>query len=294
MRGENWHLIILATYAKIVLKYLYFVNLTQTLFHDKTKFVICTLGGGDLTTINTEPFVVLTYNIRFGKGLDNVQDLARTAHVIKESKAELVGLQEVDQHNPKRSGNVDQANFLATTLDLNYHYTPALKGESNFGNAILSSFPILERDDLILPKKGTTEDRAVAITKVLVGEWPVIFMATHLGLAKGERLEHIELILDFLKNVDTPVVLVGDWNEQPGSPTYNRITEVLVDAATKRGKEQPTFPYLALYENQANVRIDFIFVSPEIEVIDVEVIDNWASDHLPVKATLALKKKGGT
>lgn len=246
-----------------------------------------------LANTNLEKFTVLTYNIRYGCGLDGVQNLQRIESVLRESQAQLIGLQEVDKHNQTRSQNVDQSNYLAAALNMEYHYAPALSAQAQFGNAVLTSFPLLKGESLTMPKKGTPEDRSIAVAKVLVGEQPLTFMATHLGLAQGERLEHIELILNYVKSVDTPVILVGDWNEQPGSPAYNRITEVLVDAAAKCGREQPTFPYLSLFENQANVRIDFIFVSSEIEVIDVEVMQNWASDHLPVKATLALDKKGG-
>lgn len=237
-----------------------------------------------------DKFSVLTYNIRYGRGLDDVQKLERIREVLEQSQAQLIGLQEVDQQNPIRSHNVDQSAYLGKALGLKYHYVPALTAQSQFGNAILTSFPVVRKDSFIMPKKGTFEDRSVAIAEVLIGEQPLTFMVTHLGLAQSERLEHLELILDYLARVNTPVVLVGDWNEQPGSPAYNKITKVLVDAAAHCSHEQPTFPYLS---HEANVRIDFVFVSPEIEVINVEVIQIWASDHLPVKATLSFKKKGG-
>lgn len=240
-----------------------------------------------------DQFTVLTYNIRYGRGLDGVQDLDRTQEVLRQSQAQLIGLQEVDNRNQVRSHNIDQSQYLANSLNMAYHYAPALNAQAQFGNAILTNFPVLKQESILLPKKGTFEDRSVAIAEVLVGKQPLTFMVTHLGLTQGERLEHIELIRNYLSKVATPVILVGDWNEQPGSPAYNKITEVLLDAAAECDQEQPTFPYLSLYENEATVRIDFIFVSPEIDVIDVEVIQNWSSDHLPVRATLSFKKKGG-
>ena len=241
-----------------------------------------------------DQFTVLTYNICSGRGLDGVQDLERTRDVLKHSQAQLIGIQEVDNRNEVRSHNIDQSHYLAKSLNMSYHYAPALNDPAQFGNAILTSFPVLKQDSILLPKRGTNEDRSVAIAKVLVGEQPVTFMVTHLGLTQGERLEHVELIRTHLEDIATPVVLAGDWNEQPGSPAYKKITEVLLDVATESNQEQPTFPYLSLSKNEATVRIDFIFVTPEINVENVEVIQNWSSDHLPVRATLSFKKKGGS
>lgn len=235
-----------------------------------------------------EHFVVTTYNIRYGRGQDNVQDLQRTCAVLKKTNSQIIGLQEVDRDNSKRSHNVDQSHYLSNKLKMDYHYVPAETSPTQFGNTILSTYPIQKKDALIMQKKNTLENRSVAIAQVLVGEQPLTFMSTHLGLSKVERLKHIQMISNYIVNLDTPVILVGDWNEQPGSPAYNKITEVLVDAAALSEHEQPTFPYLSLYKDEATVRIDYIFISPDIEVIDVKVIPIWASDHLPVVATLSL------
>ncbi len=240
-----------------------------------------------------DQFTVLTYNIRYGRGLDDVQDLDRTRAVLERSHAQLIGIQEVDNRNELRSGSINQSHYLAKSLNMSYHYTPALNAQAQFGNAILTSFPMVKQDSILLPSSGTNEDRSVSIAEVLVGAQPVTFMVTHLGLTQEERLEHVELIRTYLEKIATPVILVGDWNELPGSPAYKKITEVLLDVATECNQEQPTFPYLSRQKNEANVRIDFIFVTPEINVVDVEVIQNWSSDHLPVRATLSFKRKGG-
>ena len=46
---------------------------------------------------------VLTYNIHHGAGIDGVLDLERIAQVIEQSGADVIGLQEVDNHWSARS-----------------------------------------------------------------------------------------------------------------------------------------------------------------------------------------------
>ncbi|NLJ74704.1 MAG: hypothetical protein GX331_06880 [Firmicutes bacterium] len=242
-------------------------------------------------------FSVMTYNIRCGRGKDDVLDLDRIGQIITQSKAKLVGLQEVDRYNPLRSQNVHQAEHLAKKTNMRYVYSPAiltrtsLKGEdkwAGFGNAVLTSLPIERQDKIVLPKHNTRENRSLAVVDTVIDGKPLTFISTHLGLSEKERLIHIEIIADYIEKKPNPVVLVGDWNEQPGSPTYNYITQILVDAAIETEKELPTFAYHSPDPYQANARIDFIFVSPEIHVHDLRVLNNWASDHLPVIADLSL------
>ena len=55
---------------------------------------------------------VMSYNIHIGENAANEDQLKNIADFIKSSKADIVGLQEVDSVC-KRSGKVDQMKFLA-------------------------------------------------------------------------------------------------------------------------------------------------------------------------------------
>ena len=54
---------------------------------------------------------VVSYNIKHGRGNDNVVDLDRTAAVLRRLRPDIVGLQEVD-NQAQRSGSVPQAEHL--------------------------------------------------------------------------------------------------------------------------------------------------------------------------------------
>ncbi|MBP1969392.1 endonuclease/exonuclease/phosphatase family metal-dependent hydrolase [Virgibacillus natechei] len=94
---------------------------------------------------------VMTYNIRHGKGKDKQLDLYRIAEVIKRSDAAIIGINEIDRYY-SRSLHIDQPNWLARELDMDYAFAPSLslppKHYSElrqYGNAILSRYPIISK-----------------------------------------------------------------------------------------------------------------------------------------------------
>lgn len=87
---------------------------------------------------------VMSFNIYHGVGLDNVLNLQRTAQVIRDAGAEIVGIQEVDRFWDSRSDFQDQAKELAEILGYHYVYganldrSPA-EGKWKIGNMELRS-----------------------------------------------------------------------------------------------------------------------------------------------------------
>ncbi len=91
---------------------------------------------------------VATYNVHGCVGMDGQRSESRIAEVIASMSADIVGLQELDLGRP-RSSHADQAALIATRLGWKYHFHPAMRsGEEQYGNAIVSRFPIeLKRAD---------------------------------------------------------------------------------------------------------------------------------------------------
>ena len=86
-------------------------------------------------------------------------------------------------------------------------------------------------------------------------------------------------LLDFIKKLgDEPYIVVGDFNQ--GGVTVEE--DILKDVAKELGKSNIlTFP-------TGLDRIDYIFVSSNIEVIDYDVIIKDMSDHYPVFAKIKI------
>lgn len=95
---------------------------------------------------------VATYNIRNGRGMDNLTDLNRTASTLLEIGADIICLQEVDSLMP-RTRMKNQAKALANALGLHCVFANNLRHPLlfQFGNAILSNRPFHSTWNMFLP-----------------------------------------------------------------------------------------------------------------------------------------------
>ncbi|MCK5479632.1 MAG: endonuclease/exonuclease/phosphatase family protein, partial [Gammaproteobacteria bacterium] len=89
-----------------------------------------------------------------------------------------------------------------------------------------------------------------------------------------------------------PVVLCGDFNALPSSPTCRLLRTRLHDAQIELDSHRPRSTFFGRFPT---ARIDHVFVDPGIEVLDIEVPDTElvrvASDHLPLIAEIRFSPK---
>lgn len=236
---------------------------------------------------------LMTYNIHWGRGTDGVLDLDRIVDTIRRADAHIVVLTEVDV-NWRRSGNVDQARYIAQQAGYPYaHFGPALRTwasgntrVSQYGNLLLSQFPIDDVETIRLPDPGGREPRAAIAATVNVEGEPITVLGTHLGLNERERRQQVarlQQLADAAQRKGKPVVLMGDFNAHPTAPEIQRLGEgpyPLADAHTLAGDGPGyTFAYPEPY-----ARIDYVFVSDDLApfVTDTRGLSVPGSDHLPV------------
>lgn len=234
------------------------------------------------------PLRVLTYNIRHGARDDRQVDLAGLADIIRESGADIVALQEVDRFQV-RSGLVDQARWLAERLDMEAVFGANLhRGLGQYGNALLSRYPVLSDRNVLLP--GRLERRGVLVVRVLTPAGPVTVLATHLGLSRDDRTAQVRAILAEAAREPGPVILLGDWNSGPAAPELAPLTDGFRSAPRLNGMEPaPTF---RAGEKEPYAPIDHVFVSGAWEVTRAAVLSPQLSDHQPVLAELRLPVAG--
>lgn len=237
---------------------------------------------------------VLTYNIHHGEGSDGKVDLARIARVISEQKPDLVALQEVDVKT-RRTGGVDQPAELAKRTGMHAAFGRGIDYQGGeYGNAVLSRFPIVASRVHPLPAKDGEERRCALVVTVRPEEKgpEVTFVATHLNYRdEAERLREAEEIHRVLKETEAkPTILAGDLNARPDSKTIRRFVPGWKDAAADNGAgdapDATTFP-----ADQPNRRIDFVLLRPPAawHVVETKVVaEPVASDHRPVLAVVEL------
>lgn len=231
---------------------------------------------------------VLTYNIHHGEGVDGKFDLERIAAVIKQADADVVALQEVDVKTTRAHG-VDQAAELARLTGMHVAFGKAMDyAEGQYGNALLSRWPLEDVQTHALPHKDGCEPRCIVAARICPPgqSRSFVFAATHLEHANATvRLCQAGKLGSELANADArPVILAGDLNAEPGSPPTAVLRRYWTDAM--EGRWQPTCPV-----DQPTVTIDYVLFRPAeaFRVLETRVLDEAvASDHRPVLAVLEL------
>jgi endonuclease/exonuclease/phosphatase family metal-dependent hydrolase len=231
---------------------------------------------------------VLSYNIRHGAGMDDSLDLRRAAAVIVAQKPDVVLLQEIDVRT-ERTGGVDQPAALAELTGMPYHafgkFMDYLGGQ--YGMAILSATPILDSTTHVLPE-GEEPRSALAARIRPKPQAPVmVFVDIHLYRTADERLAQAHRLVQIFANERRPVVLVGDFNSQPGGS----VLELLSRHWTL--PQKPRDAHFTFPADHPAREIDFVLYRPanRFRVLDYQVVDERvASDHRPVLIVLEVHR----
>jgi endonuclease/exonuclease/phosphatase family metal-dependent hydrolase len=237
----------------------------------------------------------MTFNIHHGQGTDGVLDLARIAQVIRASGAGIAGLQEVDRNYGRRSDWADQAAELAALLSWQVAYganidrDPPAPGRprSQYGNAVLSRYPIARWENTHLFRSAGVEQRGLLHAEITVPGVPLHVYVTHLdAFSETDRLHQARQVARLVAGHD-PAVLLGDFNARPQAPEIGTVRAVLTDTWTAAAGGDP--PAVPPAEAPA-ARIDYIFISRRLSAAwtRVSTDDPAASDHTPVVSRLVL------
>lgn len=231
---------------------------------------------------------VMTYNIHHGEGVDGKVDIDRIAKVIRDANADVVALQEVDR-GVERTKKIDIMMLLADKTDMAYAFGKNIDYQGgDYGNGMLTKFPILEERNLHYTMIRTGEQRGLLQLVLDVRGQEVVVMNTHIDYRQddSERVLNVAEIRDSVRRYQPrPVLLCGDFNDIPASRTAVRMKEDFVDSWEVAGTGNG-FSYSA---SEPVKRIDYIFVSKPapgkpfvLRPVSAMVVQSDASDHLPV------------
>lgn len=98
------------------------------------------------------------------------------------------------------------------------------------------------------------------------------------------RLKQSQTIIDFMKNIEGPKIIGGDFNLEFNTESVKMFEENGYINLIKEFKIPTTRNSLAWEEYPDNKQYfaDYIFVSPDIKVINFSVPNTEISDHLPL------------
>jgi len=244
-----------------------------------------------------KPLRVATYNVHGCVGMDGQRSEGRIAEVIASMSADIVGLQELDLGRA-RSAHADQVALIARQLGWKYHFHPAMRsGDEQYGNAIVSRFPIALKRAAEMPGAAPwycREQRSAIWMQAETDLGAVHIINSHLGLGYSERRLQAKLLIGpaWLGSVppDEPAILLGDFNSVRTSRAYRLIEAHLRDVRTlvRPSRAFHTFP-----TRFPSLAVDHIFVNPALSPTHLNVhrtpLARLASDHFPLVCELTLK-----
>lgn len=255
------------------------------LFNSMFALLLSLMVHGPL--IGDEPMTlrVMTYNIHHGAGMDGKLDLPRIAEVIKRVKPDVVALQEVDLKTGRAQG-VDQAAELGKLTGLHSAFGKAMDFDGGeYGEALLSRWPLEEVRVIELPKADGAEPRCILTARVQAdGERPAfVFAGTHLEHAQAQLClcQAGKLGSYLADSKGLSVILAGDLNAEFDSLPLTVLRRHYAVAATE---SLPTFP-----AGQPRKSLDHVLYRPTSawQVVETQVIDeSAASDHRPLLVVL--------
>ena len=246
---------------------------------------------------------LLTFNIAHGRGLGLHQglrtvaklraNLLKIARLIQRLEVDIVALQEIDE-NSRWSGSFDHLAYLSEHTGLPHaafgiNNRRVGRYHLNYGNAILSRFPIAHVETVPFGRSVIGE-KGFVFAEIDLGKrrrLPLINIHMH-HRSRPQRLKQIARLIHFLDEQRThraahwgaPPVVCGDFNNPSHWPDatatllgyFERTNNYTLLPKTGRTFPSP-WPARAL---------DYVFLPEECREPKAEIVRCLLSDHRPV------------
>lgn len=236
---------------------------------------------------------ILSYNVRLFNAYE--KNPSKDVSIII---SEILNIQQPDVICIQEYYNDNKMDFSGYP----YSFIHFNDGKGIFGHAIFSKYPLLNKGAFDF-KDSNNNTIYVDIVK---GDDTLRIYNLHLqslGITPGviswqegkkdkliKRIsrtfiiqqQQMEDILDHKNTSPNPVLLCGDFNNTRFSYVYRRLRGDMKDAFVECGNGIGTTYLFDSYP----MRIDFILVSKELDVVKFETVKKSFSDHYPVSATV--------
>ena len=180
-------------------------------------------------------------------------------------------------------------------LQENYPYVFHNQDNRRFGKSIYSKIPLENQNIKLTAKSHNGQERISLITDLKFAEQDISLIVTHPAIPTKKdsfklRNQELRLLADYVSKLESPVIVVGDFNTSLWSPYYHKFVEKTRLINGRRGFGiQPSWPtdLLIFY-----IPIDHCFVSSEFQVLNSRIAENVGSDHLPLITDLVIPESG--
>jgi len=207
-----------------------------------------------------------------------VIDFDTMADAIRACGADIVGLNEMRGEGPGPEHQA-QVEILAEKTGLTHSFfAPALQEAAGpYGNGLLSRYPILCAAAIPVPDPNPRRYNGYYETRCLLKarlENGLTVLVIHFGLNPDEQENAVRTILENLP--EERCVLMGDFNVTPDDPVLAPIRARMKDAAECFDAPKLSFP-----SDTPTIKIDYVFVTPDLTLKGADIPALVASDHRP-------------
>lgn len=289
-----------------------------------------------------EQLTISSYNMGHGQGIkDNPWDhrdrgvterqLTLVAEALKRTDADIVLLQEVDLDS-QRTFHINQIEFIKSRTNYSYHAC-ALVWSKNYvpfpywpvehhigyvraANCVLSKFPLSNHERIVFDKPEENPfwynwgylDYAMERVNVDVGTKTLAVINVHLdAFNKTSREKQIRLVDNYIRKIDLPVILGGDFNViPPHAKKQNDFSDADDDYRSEQTLQwffthaknlkvpatpfdDEPFKFCTFPSEKPDRQLDHIFlIGPSLSFVEfrVDTLAKTASDHLPIVAKI--------
>ena len=192
-----------------------------------------------------------------------------------ENELEAYGLGIFSRYPIVETGTIEGHNYGINRM----MYVDILKDDQKFRvyNVHLRSIGFQKEDYEFINNPTGTFNQDIQSTLMIGGRLKNAF---HL------RSAQVDALFEHSKSVDHPHIIVGDFNDTPLSYAVHTVSQKMKNTFREKGQGWGTtyngdFP---------NFQIDFIFVHPDFNVHNYQIIKQKISDHFPIWTDLSLIK----
>jgi endonuclease/exonuclease/phosphatase family metal-dependent hydrolase len=236
--------------------------------------------------VSSDTVKVISYNIKFGERIEEAREQIRLQETLRDP--DIILLQEVDGEGVE---------WVAREGKFNFVYFPASvhgKHDKDFGNAILSRWPIHNERKVILPheKPISKQVRIATTATVVIDSTEVLAYSVHTEtawLGIDERMAQVDSVISSVPADIEHIVIGGDFNTVSSS-TIKKVRERFEAAGFAHATMEVGYTAEEGPFGLLEFELDHIFVRG-FDVVSAGTGDKTdVSDHLPIWLLLSLDR----
>ena len=239
-----------------------------------------TRNYAQLPAISNDTLKVITFNIKFSQKIQQAIEELKTIPELQ--GPDIILLQEMDEAG---------TDSIARSLKFNYIYYPATvhpQSDRNFGNAILSKWPIHSDRKILLPYEPVlSRTKRIAVSSYISHpKLELLVYSVHTATAvvsAKRRLEQSDSLLQSIAEEYNHIIIGGDFNTM-----FSQNVKDLEKVFSKNGFIRASREAGATVRwSFLNFTMDHLFIKG-LDVIATGTAETLASDHRPLWVWLKL------